>query len=138
MINVIVGNKGSGKTKKLISMVNEAVEVSKGNVVCLEKGLKLTYDLNYKARLIDTDVYGISTYDELYSFICGIAASDHDITDLFVDATLKIGGADYNDLMHFFDRLSVVAEESNTKFVFTVSCDVTDLPDGIQSLVNIL
>lgn len=138
MINVIVGNKGSGKTKKLISMVNEAVEVSKGNVVCLEKGLKLTYDLNYKARLIDTDVYGISTYDELYSFICGIAASDHDITDLFVDATLKIGGADYNDLMHFFDRLSVVAEESNTKFVFTVSCDVADLPDGIQSLVNIL
>ena len=138
MINVIVGNKGSGKTKKLISMVNEAVEVSKGNVVCLEKGLKLTYDLNYKARLIDTDVYGISTYDELYSFICGIAASDHDITDLFVDATLKIGGADYNDLMHFFDRLSVIAEESNTKFVFTVSCDATDLPDGIQSLINIL
>ena len=60
MINVIIGKKGSGKTKKLIALVNEAVEASRGNVICVEKGLKLTYDINYRARLIDTDVYGIN------------------------------------------------------------------------------
>ena len=138
MINVIIGKKGSGKTKKLIALVNQAVEASRGNVICVEKGLKLTYDINYRARLIDTDVYGINGYDSLYSFLCGICASDHDITDVFVDATLKIGGADYDELLHFFDRLSVVAEESNTKFTFTISCDVAELPAGIQNFVTVL
>lgn len=138
MINVIIGKKGSGKTKKLIALVNDAVASTRGSVVCVEKGQKLTYDINYKARLIDTDLYGINGYDSLYSFLCGICASDHDITDLFLDATLKIGGDDKEELMHFFDRLSVIAEESNTKFTFTISCDAAELPAGILNFVNVL
>lgn len=138
MINVIIGKKGSGKTKKLIALVNDAVTSTRGSVVCVEKGQKLTYDINYKARLIDTDLYGINGYDSLYSFLCGICASDHDITDLFLDATLKIGGDDKEELMHFFDRLSVIAEESNTKFTFTISCDASELPAGILNFVNVL
>lgn len=128
MISLIIGNKGSGKTKRLIELVNQAVEKSKGNVVCIEKGQKLTYDVNYQARLVDTDVYGINGYDAFYGFLCGVCAGNYDVTDILVDATLKIGGRDYDALADFIDKISVLAEESNTKFVFTISCDESDLP----------
>lgn len=106
MIKIIVGNKGSGKTKRLIDSINARAEESNGNVVCIEKGMKLTYDITHRARLIDGEHYGISNYDELYSFISGVLAGDHDITDVFVDGTLKMGGKDYESLVHFLDRLS--------------------------------
>ena len=66
MISLIIGNKGSGKTKRLVDLVNKAVDASKGNVVCIEKGLKLTYDLTHKARLVDADEYNVSGFDTLY------------------------------------------------------------------------
>ncbi|MEG0753949.1 MAG: hypothetical protein RR461_08965, partial [Angelakisella sp.] len=95
MIQLIVGNKGSGKTKTLITMANDAVNKSSGNVVCLEKGLKLTYDISHKARLVDTDEYNIDGFETLYGFVAGLMAGNYDITHIFVDATLKIGGRDY-------------------------------------------
>ncbi len=127
MISLIIGNKGSGKTKRLIEHVNEAVKKSKGNVVCIEKGQKLTYDINYQARLVDTELYGINGYDAFYGFLCGICAGNYDVTDILVDATLKIGGRDYDALSVFIDKVSVLAEESNTKFLFTISCDESEL-----------
>ena len=105
MIRLIVGNKGSGKTKTLIAMTNEAVAASSGNVVCLEKGLKLTYDISHKARLVDTDEYGVEGFDALYGFIAGLMAGNYDITHIFVDATLKIGGRDYEAFAALVDRL---------------------------------
>ena len=98
MIYLILGNKGSGKTKRLIDLVNAAVEKSNGNVVCIEKERLLTYNVNYRARLVETDHYGISGYDAFYGFLSGIIAGDHDITDVLVDVTLKIGGKDYEAL----------------------------------------
>ena len=80
MISLIIGHKGSGKTKHLIQMVNEAVESSKGNVVCVEKETKLTYDVNYRARLVATDYFGVEGFDAFYGFLSGICAGDHDIT----------------------------------------------------------
>ena len=88
MIQLIIGNKGSGKTKKLIDLVNTATETSKGNVVCVEKGDTLTYSITHKARLIDAESYGINGYGELYALLCGIQSANHDVTDIFVDATL--------------------------------------------------
>ena len=73
MVTLLIGHKGSGKTKKLISLANEAVTKSSGNVVVIEKGAKLTYDVTHKARLIDTDQYKISGYDVLFGFISGIS-----------------------------------------------------------------
>jgi len=131
MIQLIIGKKGSGKTKKLIDLVNSATENSKGNVVCVEKGDTLTYSITHKARLIDAESYGINGYGELYALLCGIQSANHDVTDIFVDATLRLGGRDYNELAAFFDRLSAVAEECNTKFTFTVSCDEAELPAHI-------
>ncbi len=136
MIQLIIGNKGSGKTKKLIDLVNTATETSKGNVVCVEKGDTLTYSITHKARLIDAESYGINGYGELYALLCGIQSANHDVTDIFVDATLRLGGRDYNELVAFFDRLSVVAEESNTKYTFTVSCAEEDLPAHIFDIAS--
>ena len=94
MISMIIGHKGSGKTKKLIENINDRVEESHGNVVCIEKGQNLTYDLTYRVRLVDSDRFSISSYDELFGFISGICAGNYDVTDIFVDGTLKIGGQD--------------------------------------------
>lgn len=90
MVTLLIGKKGTGKTKKLISLANEAVAASTGNVVVIEKGSKLTYDVTHKARLIDTEQYLISGYDMLFGFISGICAGNYDVTDILVDSTFKI------------------------------------------------
>ena len=131
MVKLIIGNKGSGKTKRLIDLVNGAVEKSNGNVVCIEKERLLTYDVNYRARLIETDYYKVAGYDAFYGFLCGVIAGDHDITDILVDATLKIGGRDYEALAAFLEKVSDLSKLSNQDIIFTVSCDEADLPEKI-------
>ena len=136
MISIIIGNKGSGKTKRLISLVNEAVSSSKGNVVCVEKVKKLTYDISHNARLIATDNYSICGFDALYGFLAGICAGNYDVTHVFVDATFRIGGRDYEELVGFFTKLNKVSEESGAEFVFTLSCDESSLPEQVFELTK--
>ena len=131
MVYLILGKKGSGKTKKLIELVNNAVEKSNGNVVCIEKERLLTYDVNYRARLVETDHYKVSGYDAFYGFISGILAGDHDITDVLVDATLRIGGRDYEELASFLERVAELSKIAEQDITFTVSADVEDLPEKI-------
>lgn len=138
LINLIIGHKGSGKTKKLIDLVNSAVETSHGNVVCIEKGDALTYNVNYRARLTSTDFYGISGYDSFYGFLSGICAGDHDITDVFIDATLKIGGRDYAALGEFLTKLNELASKTDKQFTFTVSADREELPQNIFEFSTVL
>ena len=109
MISIILGHKGSGKTKRLISCVNQAVETSKGNVVCIEKETKLTYDVNYQARLIATDDYEIKGYASFFGFLAGVCAGNHDITDVLIDATLRIGGRNYEELADFLEEIYELA-----------------------------
>ncbi len=130
MIKLIIGKKGSGKTKKLIDVVNEAANTSLGNVVCVEQGDSLRYSVTTKARLVDTESYGISGYGEYYAMLCGMAASNHDVTHIFGDATKRIGGG-LDGIDKFFDRVSALAEDSNIIFTFTVSCDKEDLPAAV-------
>ena len=136
MIKLIIGKKGSGKTKKLIDMVNDAAAVSKGNVVCIEKGDTLTFNITHKVRLIDAEAFGISGYNEYYGMLCGINAGNHDVTDIFGDATLRIGSRNYDELADFLDRVSALAEESNVNFVFTLSCDEAELPAKIFEIAQ--
>ena len=82
MIKLIVGTKGSGKTKAMIDQINDAVKTSKGNVVVVEKGMKLTYDIAPAARLIDLDEYKIAGGEMLYGFVAGLMASNYDITEI--------------------------------------------------------
>ena len=133
MIKCIAGKKGSGKTKMLIDMVNEAVNSEKGNVICIEKGLKLTYDLNHNARLIETDIYGISGYDMFYGFICGIYAGNYDVSNVFIDSLYKITDCEDSDKIDaFMEKLEHFSRENRVKFVITVSADIENLPENIK------
>lgn len=138
MVSLIIGHKGTGKTKHLIELVNAAVGHSDGNVVCVEKEPKLTYDVHYRVRLIDTDLYGIQGYDAFYGFLCGVCAGDHDITDVFIDATLKIGGADFGALALFLENLDGVSKASNKNITLTISADKDDLPERIFGFCAVL
>ena len=131
MIKLIIGHKGSGKTKRLVDEVNTTTEQSQGNVVCIEKGETLNFSVTHKARLINTETYGITGSDAFYGMLCGVCAGNYDVTDVFVDATLRIVGRDFELLADFFDRVSALSEETNTNYVFTVSCDEADLPAHI-------
>ena len=134
MIKLIIGRRGSGKTKKLVDMVNEATAASLGNVVCIEKGDTLTYSVTHKARLIDADTYGISGYGEYFGMLSGIKAGNNDITHIFGDATLRIGTRDYDELVAFFGRLSTIED---VEFVFTVSADKEELPEKLFKIAEI-
>ena len=131
MIKLFIGGKGSGKTKTLIEMVNNAVNSSNGNVVCIEKGDKLIHDITYKARLIDTDAYLVCDADALYGFIAGILASNSDITDIFVDSALKIVGNDVEAFEKMLGKLDKITAEVN--LVMTSSIAVEDCPAGIKA-----
>ena len=133
MIKLIIGKKGSGKTKKLVELVNAAAETSLGNVVCVEKSSTLTFSVNYKARLIDSDSFGISGYGEYYGMLAGIKSGNHDVTHIFGDATLRIGTRDYEELYAFLQRLSKIED---VEFIFTVSCDEAELPAKIFELAE--
>ena len=128
MIKLIIGNKGSGKTKKLVELVNSCVENSDGNVVCVEKSPKLTYDISSKARQLETETYSINGCKAFYGFLAGICAGNYDVTDVLIDATFKIVGRDYSKLPQFFDMLSELSEATDVNFYFTISCDKEDLP----------
>ncbi len=131
MIKLFIGAKGSGKTKTLIELVNNAVATSNGSVVCIEKGDKLKLDITYKARLIDTDAYGIVDAVSLYGFISGILASNSDITDLFIDSSLKICGNDVVGFEAMLKKLENITKEVN--LVMTASIAVEDCPDAIKA-----
>ena len=131
MIKLFIGGKGSGKTKTLIELVNNATAASKGSVVCIEKGDKLTHDITYKARLIDSDEYAVSTADDLYGFIAGVLASNSDITDLFVDSALKICGNDVDGFEKVLKKLENISKDVNV--VMTASIAVEDCPDAIKA-----
>ena len=133
MIKLIIGNKGSGKTKKLVDLVNTAAKESLGNVVCVEKGDTLTFSVTHRARLIDADSFEISGYDEYYGLLAGVKAGNHDVTHIFGDATLRIGTRDYGELTEFIKRLKKIED---VDFIFTVSCDEKDLPAEIFELAE--
>ena len=132
MLKLIIGVKGPGKTKTLINMVNEAVDASHGDVVCIEKGTKLRFDIKYQARLINTEEYCIEDANALYGFVAGILASNHDVTDLFVDSALKICKNDVAAFEKMVVALDKLLEESTVKVTFTSSIPVEEASDVVK------
>ena len=132
MLKLIIGVKGTGKTKALINMVNAAVDNSNGNVVCIEKGDKLTYDVKHQARLIDTKQYFISDAQSLYGFIAGILASNHDVTDLFVDSALKICNNDVAAFDEFINAVNALVEKVDVNVVMTSSIPVEEASETVK------
>ncbi len=137
MITLILGKKGSGKTKRLIDMCNEAMAQSKGSVVFIEKDNTLTYSLKHSVRLVAADEYAIRGFDSFYGLIAGMCAGNYDITDIFVDSTLKIGG-EVADLLAFVEKLKVLSDKANTNIVMSVSADPAELSEKIAEIATVI
>lgn len=135
MLRLIVGLKGSGKTKTLIELANKAVEVSPGHVVCIEKSNKLIFDLSHKVRLVDSEAYGVSNAEELYGMVCGVLATNYDVKDLFIDSSLKICGNDLAAFVTFIGKLDALCRKFEINCVTTSSIAQEDLPKVLEHYV---
>lgn len=134
MINLIPGKKGTGKTKILIDAIKEAAEKSTGNVVCIERSMKLTYDIPHKVRLVDAEEYGINSYDAFYGFVAGMLAGNYDIQEIYVDGILRIGGRNYDEFGAMIEKVAMLAKD--VKVVFTVSADPEELPTKVKDFIK--
>ena len=132
MLKLIIGVKGTGKTKTLIGLVNEAVEKSQGSVICIEKGDKLRYDVKYQARLINTKEYFVDDAQALFGFVAGILASNHDVTDLFIDSALKICQNDSDAFDKFLDEMNILIEKLGINVVMTSSLATENASDTVK------
>ena len=136
MVRLIMGAKGSGKTKHLIEMINNAAKDEPGNVVCIEANRTMTYDIHYHIRLIDTEEYKLNSYDLLRGFISGLYAGNYDITQVFIDNLCKIVGTSVNkETEDFLNWLDVFGERNNIKFTATISAEVSEATDGMQKFL---
>ena len=134
MVKVFMGLPGSGKTKHLIDLVNNAVENESGNVVCIELGQKLRFDLNHNAKLVDITEYDFQgSFETLTAFVSGMYAGNYDITHIFIDSTLKIAGTDdVAAIEDFLGRLDAFSEKTGVKFTVSLSTDVSRATDNIK------
>ena len=133
MVQLIMGLKGSGKTKKLVDLVREAVKEETGDVVCIEKERKLTFDIPYQARLIDAGNYDIGSYEFLKGLICGVHAGNYDITHFFIDNFYKlVNDKDPAALEAFILWLDKFSAEENISFVVSVSADPATVSDTVR------
>ena len=132
MIQVIMGLKGSGKTKKLIDSINEAVASAHGDVVCIEYGKKLTYDVSYRVRLVDSQEYGITNLDMLKGFLSGLHAGNFDITNVYIDNLYKTIGADRAAGEDFILWCAAFAEANNMNITITVSDDPAGASEAVK------
>lgn len=135
MVKVIIGKKGSGKTKMLIDLVNKAAAETKGNVVCIEHNRILTYDVTSSVRLIEASNYKIEGYDALYGFIAGIMSRDYDATEIFLDGIKKIGGDDKELLANFLDKIAELTTKNNITLIVTVSYDENEVPESLKKYI---
>ena len=132
MIHVIMGLKGSGKTKKLIESIHQAVEQASGDVVCIEYGKKLTYDVNYRVRLVDSKEYGISNLDMLKGFLSGLHAGNFDITHVYIDNLYKTIGTNRADGEAFVIWCAEFAKINNMEITVTISDDPAETSEEVK------
>ena len=132
MIHLIMGLKGSGKTKKLIDAIHDAVAEAHGDVVCIEYGKKLTYDVTYKVRLVDSKEYAISNSDMLKGFLSGLHAGNFDITHVFIDNLYKTIGTDKAAGEDFVVWCAKFAAENNMEITISISEDPANVSDEVK------
>ncbi len=132
MIHVIMGLKGSGKTKKLISSIQSAVNEATGDVVCIEYGKKLTYDVNYRVRLVDSKEYGISNLDMLKGFLSGLHAGNFDITHVYIDNLYKTIGTDRAAGEAFVVWCAAFAKANEMEITITISDDPAEASEVMK------
>lgn len=136
MVKLLIGKKGTGKTKALIEQVNAASSVAKGNVVFISNNTASNmFDISRNVRMTDTTDFDIVNYSEFEGFICGIISGNYDITNIFVDGLFKIVKSDDLDgLESFLDRLNKISSKFNITFVLSLSINADEAPDYVKRL----
>ena len=135
MLKLMIGVKGTGKTKTLIENVNAAAAASHGDVVCIEKGTGLRFDITSKVRLIDTEEYLVHDADALYGFIAGILASNYDVTDLFVDNTLKICNGDAAAFETLLCEIDELLKKHDVNLFMTASMPFEEASETVKKFI---
>lgn len=133
MVKLILGLKGSGKTKRLVELVREAVASENGDVVCIEKEKKLTFDIPYQARLIEAGSYSVGSYEFIRGFICGLHSGNYDITHVFVDNFYKIvSDKDPQKFTEFLSWLGAFSAKENIEFVISATLDPETVGEDVK------
>ena len=135
MIQLIVGAKGKGKTKILLDKVNTEVKDAHGSIVYLDKSQKHMYELSNKVRLINVTDFPVTNCDEFLGFICGIVSQDHDLQEMYLDSFLTIANVEDGQINHAIEKLDIISEKYNVKFVLSVSRNEADLPECAKAKI---
>jgi len=135
MIKLIIGKKGSGKTKELINDVHNSINVENGNIVFICNGDRHVLDLNHSVRLIDVAEFDTADFRVFKSFINGILSQNYDITSVFIDSLFKIVPDDMDNLTGFINDLDAISQDRNIKFTICISADKEELPGGIYKYI---
>ena len=133
MVKLIMGVKGSGKTKKLIDLVNKAIDEERGDIVCIERSAKLIYDIPHKVRLIDASQYEFEGYYFLKGFISGLHSANYDITHIFIDSVLAMINRELDeDAEEFFEWCEAFGTKEHVKFTIMISADINLATERIK------
>ena len=135
MIQLIIGEKGKGKTKILLDKANTAIKEANGNIVYLDKNSKHMYELNNRVRLIDVSLYPVKGYDQLEGFICGMISQDRDLEYVYLDSFLKIAAIPGRDVKDALDQICKISEKYNVNFVISVSITKEEVPENLADAV---
>ena len=135
MVEIIAGEKGKGKTKYLLDKVNDSVKSASGNIVYLDKSQKHMYELNNRVRLINVTDFPVENCDEFLGFICGIVSQDHDLQEMYLDSFLTIANIENGQINHAIEKLDIISEKYNVKFVLSVSRNEADLPECAKAKI---
>ena len=137
MVQLIVGNKGKGKTKHLLDKVNNEIKSITGNIVYLDKSTKHMYELNNKVRLIDVSQFMIENASEFIGFVSGIISQDHDLQQMYFDSFLKISCLEGADITDTVAKLEKVSKATGVDFILSVSKDEGELPESVKKNIRI-
>ena len=133
MVQLIVGDKGKGKTKELLDKANNHIKTVEGNIVYLDKSTKHMYELNNKIRLINVTDYMITDADEFVGFLSGIISQDHDLQAVYIDGFLKIAALEGQDITSTIQKIKKLSEKFHVDFTISVSLDGEDIPEALKS-----
>lgn len=136
MIQLIFGEKGSGKTKRILEIANSAAEQAKGSVVFIDEDERYMYDLNLSVRFINAAEYRINGPKMFYGFLCGISASDHDLECIVIDSFMRIVHHELDTLKELFEQLGSFSNEHGIRLVISLSCSPDQLPDFLNAYMD--
>ena len=137
MVQLIIGNKGKGKTRYLLEKVNSEVKETLGNICYLDKSSKHMFDLNNRVRLINVSDFMIENTDQFIGFICGIISQDHDLVQMYFDSFLKVAKLEGQDITDTIKRIVKISNTFKVDFFLSISIDESEVPDDLKQLIEV-